>query len=121
MNVVRIPAYLDRRFRRALLEASKVGGPEAQDQIRSALANGPSRGGIAETLRYFGKTDARFLAHTAHIIDGIEVTVPGFKQWLEATGFGNDKTMIRGFLAWADYVNAEGSVIPDAKRAFLHS
>jgi hypothetical protein len=118
---VRIPADIDRRYRAALLEGSKAGGHRAHWHISNALQNGPSRGGLAETLAYFKEHDASFLACTAELVDGLEITVPGFKRWLEATGFGNDVRMVRGFLAWAEHVDGKGAILPNAEKAFLDS
>ena len=42
---------------------------------------------------------------TARMVDNLEVAMPGFKVWLHLTGYGNDKTMIKGFLKWAEYEN----------------
>jgi hypothetical protein len=120
MRVVQIPIDIDRRFRAALLEGSKAGGHRAQWHIRNALENGPSRGGVAESIAYFGDRLDALLKMTAMVVDGMEITVPGFKTWLVETGFGNDKTMIKGFVKLAEHVNAQGSLLPDAKRAFLH-
>lgn len=110
---------VDRRFRAALLEAARLhGGRHARFHIGNALEHGPSRGGVAESVRYFGKELQVKLLLTAMIVDGLEITVPGFKRWLELTGFGNDKTMIKGFVAWAEYVNGQGKVIGEARQVF---
>jgi hypothetical protein len=119
LRVAKIPAEQDRRFRLALLEASKAGGPHAYWHIRNSLANGPSRGGIKETLAYFGKADAAFLAPTAPIVDAIELKVPGFKKWLEATGFANDKTMCKGFLKWAEHISSDSKTPGTSLRTVL--
>ena len=110
---------VDSKFRRALSEAvAQDGGRSARFHIRNALENGPSRGGANEALRYFGKELWIKLALTAQIVDGIEISVPGFKKWLQLTGFGNDKTMIRGFVAWAEHKEGKGRVIAGVKQAF---
>lgn len=111
-NKRHIRADVDAKFRRALREAVALdGGPSARFHIRNALDNGPSRGGAAETIRYFGTELDVKLAITAQIVDALEISVPGFKKWLELTGFANDKTMIRGFVAWAEHKSGKGRVM----------
>lgn len=110
---------VDARFRRALIEAvAQDGGPSARFHIRNALDNGPSRGGADEAMQYFGDELWTKLMLTAQIVDGIEISVPGFKKWLQLTGFGNDKTMIKGFVAWAEHKEGKGRVITGVKQAF---
>lgn len=116
---VHIRADIDRKFRKALREAvAQDGNTIARFHIGNALANGPSRGGFAEAKAFFGTAFEPKLALTAMIVDGLEITVPGFKKWLELTGFGNDKTMIRGFVAWAEYRAGQGKVLSGVKQAF---
>lgn len=108
---------IDEKFRRGLMEAARHGGSRARFYIRNALSNGPSAGGIAESVEYFGDALDLNLKITAGVVDGLEVSLNGFKKWLEITGFGNDKTMIRGFVVWAEYVAARprvDSAIKDA-------
>lgn len=120
-NTTRIRGDVDQKYRRALLEAARQrGGKTALWHIRNSLDNGPSRGGLAEAMKYFGWADLQHpdLVLTARIVDGIEIAVPGFKKWLELTGFGNDKTMIKGFIAWSEFTLGKGHVIGEAKREF---
>lgn len=110
---------IDQRFRRGLLEAvTREGGQQARYWIAKALEDGPSPGGVQESVRYFGNGLQPKLLLTAQTVEGIEITLPGFGKWLAATGFGNDKTMIKGFVAWAERANGRGKVIGAAKRAF---
>lgn len=120
-NRTHIRADVDQKYRRALLEAARQrGGKTALWHIRNSLDAGPSRGGLQEMLRYFGWADLNHpsLVLTAQVVDGIEITFPGFKKWLELTGFGNDKTMVKGFVAWAEYTAGKGHVIGEAKQEF---
>lgn len=110
---------IDLRFRSALGEAAMAdAGKSARWLISKALNNVPSRGGVRETMNHFGTELNIKLALTAEIIDGIEIAVPGFKKWLELTGFANDLTMIKGFVAWAEFKNGQGRVISSVKPAF---
>lgn len=118
-GIVNIRSDVDRRYRKALYEAvSQDGNAQARWLIRNALDNGPSRGGAAESIRYFGDGLDANLKLTGMIVDGIEISVPGFKKWLELTGFGNDKTMIRGFVAWAEHKHGWGKVMTGVREAF---
>jgi hypothetical protein len=107
-----IRVEVDAKFRKALLEAVRtLGGATAAFHIRNALDNGPRPGGALEAMKYFGAELDVKLALTAQIVDALEISVPGFKKWLNLTGFGNDKTMIKGFVAWAEYNDGRGHVM----------
>lgn len=99
-----IPIDVDRKFRRGLLEAVAK-APKALWHIRNALDAGPDRGGAKAAIAYFGADLDLTLKLTARMVDNLEVAMPGFKVWLHLTGYGNDKTMIKGFLKWAEYEN----------------
>lgn len=103
---------VDDKFRRMLTEAAaRQANAAARFHIRNALTNGPSRGGAAEAMQFFGTELDLKLALTAEIVDALEISAPGFKKWLQLTGFGNEKTMIRGFVEWAEYKNGRGKVM----------
>lgn len=101
-----IPLAIDRKYRSALLEAAAK-APRALFHFRIALDAGPDREGAQGAIRYFGNDLDLKLKLTAQMVDNLEVAMPGFKRWLEVTGFGNDKRMILGFVAWAEYVNSQ--------------
>lgn len=118
-GIAHVRKDVDLRFRSALSEAAAVdAGRSARWLISKALSNGPSRGGVRETMNHFGAELNVKLALTAEIVDGLEISVPGFKKWLELTGFANDLTMIKGFVLWAEYKNGQGRVISSVKPAF---
>jgi hypothetical protein len=103
---------VDEKFRKILTEAAaRQANAAARFHIRNALHNGPSRGGAAESIKFFGNELDVKLALTAEIVDALEISAPGFKKWLELTGFGNDKTMICGFVEWAEFKNGRGKVM----------
>jgi len=103
---------VDDKFRRMLTEAAaRQANFAARFHISNALHNGPSRGGAAESIKFFGSELDVKLHLTAEIVDALEVSAPGFKKWMELTGFGNDKTMIRGFVEWAEFRNGRGKVM----------
>lgn len=118
-GITHIRSDVDQRFRNALGEAAvKDANKTARRLLHKALNAGPSRGGVRETMAYFGHELNVKLAITAEIVDGLEISVPGFKKWLELTGFANDLTMIKGFVAWAEFKNGQGRVIPTVRPAF---
>ena len=103
---------VDEKFRKVLTEAAaRQANFAARFHISNALHNGPSRGGAAESIKFFGAELDVKLHLTAEIVDALEISAPGFKKWLQLTGFGNDKTMIRGFVEWAEFKNGRGRVI----------
>lgn len=113
---VHIRADVDAHYRKALREGvSSHGGEKARYHILLALENGPSRGGYAESAAFFGAEWDIKLKLTAPVVDGMEVSVPGFKRWLEVTGFGNDLRMIRGFVCWAEH-DPRALFVPAAAR-----
>jgi hypothetical protein len=101
-----IPIDVDRKYRKGLLEAAAK-APHALWHFRNALDAGPDREGAQGAIRYFGNDLDLVLKLTAQMVDVCEVAMPGFKKWLHVTGYGNDKTMIRGFAKWAEYQNAQ--------------
>lgn len=121
-GITHIRKDVDKRFRNALGEAAMADANKtARWYIHRALDKGPSRGGVMETMAHFGAELNIKLALTAEIVDGLEVSVPGFKKWLELTGFANDLTMIKGFIAWAEFKNGVGRVISTVRPAFEHN
>jgi hypothetical protein len=114
-----IPIDIDRKYRKALLEAAAK-APRALFHFRNALDAGPDRDGAQGAIRYFGnELDLNLkLKLTAQMVDNLEVAMPGFKRWLQVTGFGNDKTMIKGFVKWAEQENAKQveHILPSVRR-----
>lgn len=121
MFEVEIPVDQDRRFRKGILELCALnGGQRALWHLRNSLANGPSRGGYGESARHFGKEFDVKLKLTAPIVEACEISLPGFRRWLNATGFGNDKTMIKAFICWAEFTLGKGKVLTDVGDKALH-
>lgn len=112
-----IPIEIDRKYRKALLEAAAK-APRALFHFRNALDAGPDREGAQGAIRYFGNQLDLNLKLTAQMVDNLEVAMPGFKRWLQVTGFGNDKTMIKGFVKWAEYENTKQveHILPSVRR-----
>lgn len=103
---------VDEKFRKILMEAAaRESNWASRWLILNALEAGPSRGGAAEAMQYFGAEIDVKLHLTAEIVDALEISAPGFKKWLQLTGFANDKTMIRGFVEWAEFKSGRGKVM----------
>lgn len=96
-----VPIAVDRRYRQGLWRAAGT-VPKAAWYIQRSLRNGPSKYGAQETTRHYGNQMDAVMHLTAPIVDTLEVAMPGFKRWLEVTGFGNDLTMFKGFVKWAE-------------------
>lgn len=94
---------LDRRVRIALTAAAKESGPKARMLMATALANGPSRNGVAESKAFFGDDLPLVLKLLDPTIIALNQGMPGFSQWLDRTGYSNDVTMIRALYAWIEH------------------
>jgi hypothetical protein len=105
-----IPIAVDRRYRQGLWRAAEAGGAKVAWFIHRALRNGPSRNGADETIAYYGGELTAMMHFTAPTIDALEIAMPGFKQWLVVTGFGNDLTMFKGMVRWAEARATVGDV-----------
>lgn len=95
----------DWAFREALLR----GAPEnIRPKIKQALARTPKANAAAYSWEYFGAELDAILARCQPLIDELEVfmheylKLPGFMQWLNVTGYGNDYLMIKAFAAWSE-------------------
>jgi hypothetical protein len=99
---VAIPTHVDKRFRDGLKAAAATVSVKVGWAIRTALDEGPRPGGAKEAIAYFGAELDLKLKLTAPIIDLLEVSMPGFKRWLVATRFADDRHMIAAFVQWAE-------------------
>lgn len=96
---IQIAAEEDKAFRTFLLVAS----PESVGKmLREVLTAGPMPNGAQRASDYYGLDLHDVLLRTVAVVDEIEWLMPGFKKWLDATGFGNDYRMIAAFAKWAD-------------------
>jgi hypothetical protein len=95
----------DWAFREALLR----GAPESvRRELRHALSRVPQANAAAYSRQYFGEELTAILERCQPLIDELHVfmheflKLPGFIQWLNATGYGNDYLMIKAFAAWSE-------------------
>lgn len=93
---------IDHRIRHALAAAAVAAGPKAQGLMAAALADGPSSGGAEEASRWFGESLPEVIDALSPMIIALNNGMPGFSEWLDRTGYGNDLTMMRALLAWME-------------------
>jgi hypothetical protein len=62
--------------------------------MREALEGGPHGGGIEETMRFFGDGYEAARVVCAPVVVAINRMVPGFREWLETTRYGDDRYMM---------------------------
>lgn len=98
-----IPSEIDAYYRRSLSQMAAMIGPEIDAMVTKALADGPSRGGVAEAIAYFGPdAGTRIAAQTGRLVSYLEFCEHGVHKWLDASGFGNDLEFIKALMVWAD-------------------
>jgi hypothetical protein len=70
-------------------------GPRIEGLMKEALQSGdPRGGGIEETRKFFGQNFEAACYVVAPVVVAIDNMVPGFKDWLEVTGYGDDRYMM---------------------------
>lgn len=110
---VHITRRVDNNFRGFLLRAS----PDAISVLfAECFANGPRRGGAAETLKYFGGDTAHpGLLSTVPVVEECERYMPGLMNWLAVTGFADDLDMVKAFMRWAELADG-GDILERARQ-----
>lgn len=97
--------------------ANEFGNPVA-DLVRTALDQGtPMGGGADEAVRYFGKSIAEIGYITAPLVTALSGMIDGFVEWLELTGFGDDRFLIKAFIVWAEVLGKAQQKSPTLGRA----
>jgi hypothetical protein len=97
----------DRRIRFALMNVPSA-SVKAKHLMRKALTDGPSKRGAAEAQAWYGDRLPAICKLLDPMIVALNNGIPGFSEWLERTGYGNDLTMIRALVAWTDH--SQGTV-----------
>lgn len=98
-HTVQIPADEDKAFRSFLLGASPW---PVRIMLSDVLADGPMPDGAKKAAAYYKFELQNVLIKTVPVVDELEWFRPGFKRWLDATGFGNDRRVIAAFAHWSD-------------------
>jgi hypothetical protein len=82
-------------MRPELLIVAQAFGPKVFGLMRDALQGAePRGGGIEETRKFFGENFEAACYVCAPVVVAIDNMVPGFKDWLEVTGYGDDRLMM---------------------------
>lgn len=111
-GLVHIRADVDRAFRRALLDGVPPPLRSKMAEALSAQVLPNAHRAQKEARRYFGDeadeifADASTLAASLHKFLGERFGLTGLLDWLTATGYGNDRHMIKVFAEWARLSNA---------------
>jgi hypothetical protein len=111
----------DRRIRFALTHASKCAGAKAERLMRKALTDGPSKRGAAEAQAWYGDKLPAILRLLDPMIIALNNGIPGFSEWLDRTGYGNDCTMIRALVAWTDHSTGTVPVFQELSDRMNHA
>jgi hypothetical protein len=77
---------------------------DAGDSMRGALEGGPHGGGVEAAMRHFGKEFDAVRVVVAPVVVAINRMVPGFRDWLEETRYGDDLYMMRALMDIANYL-----------------
>jgi len=80
---------------RDLMTVASAMGPRIESVMYDAVQDGkPRGGGCEETVRYFGDNLEAAHAICAPVVVALDGMIPGFKGWIEFTGFADDKLMM---------------------------
>jgi len=107
-----VESKADARFRNYLLELAPTKAIRAH--MLEGLRNGPKGDRGAHARRYFGEDGiAGISAHIDPLTQAIDLLLatraglPGFRDWLNISDFGNDYRILKGFIAWADTAKSQ--------------
>jgi hypothetical protein len=88
-----------------LVEISDALGEPAAGKMRDALSiRVPRNGAREETIRYFGQNFQAMCAVCRPVLVALDDMVPGFRHWLETTGFGDDRDFLLAIHAMANHL-----------------
>ncbi len=88
-----------------LLMIAEAMTPQIRRNMEITLEGGrPRGGGPDELLRHFGKDHEAAMAVATPVAVALDGMIPGFKDWLNHSGFGDDKLMILTLLSIANYL-----------------
>lgn len=85
-----------------LVALAGAAGEASGRLMREALEGGvPHSGGKDEAARYFGEHYVAVSRVCAPVVIAIDGMIPGFSDWLNHTGFGDDKLMLLALMEMA--------------------
>lgn len=112
----RTRADVDSRMRHALRSGAQAAGFKARMLMESVLGRRAlgDRGMAAQA--YFGTEIDSALELVRPLIIQLNSGMPGFNEWLDRTGYGDDVDMIRALLAWCEH----NPMVADVARRLQH-
>ena len=88
-----------------LIHIGDAFGPHISTMMRATLDKGvPQGGGAAGAITHFGLQHEAICYLCVPVAIAIDGMLPGFKLWLEATGFGDDKYMMMTLAEMANHL-----------------
>jgi hypothetical protein len=96
-------ADVDHRMRHALRAAAQAAGSKARMLMENALGRPALRDGGCGAQAYFGGEIDTVLELVRPLVIQLNAGMPGFNEWLDRTGYGDDVDMIRALLAWCEH------------------
>jgi hypothetical protein len=72
--------------------------------MRDALEGGPHGGGVEGAMRYFGDGYDAACIVVAPVAVAINRMLPGFRDWLETTRYGDDRYMMVACMEIGNYL-----------------
>lgn len=79
------------------------GDPRLASMARETVAKSvPHGGGSIEAMKFFGDDLTAVLFVIAPVITSLDEMIPGFRDWLETSKYGDDRFMIGTLFAIAD-------------------
>lgn len=96
-------ADVDARMRHALRAAAQIAGFKARMLMESVLARHALRDQGFAARAYFGAETDTAIELVRLLVIQLNAGMPGFNEWLDRTGYGDDVDMIRALLAWCEH------------------
>jgi hypothetical protein len=103
-------ADVDQRMRHALRAAAQTAGFKARMLMERVLGREAMRDDGREAKRYFGDETDTVLELVRPLVIQLNAGMPGFNEWLDRTGYGDDVDMIRALLCWCEHDPAVAEV-----------
>jgi len=103
-NIAWVDRAADTAFRAALLAGVP---PSLHAKMKDALSRFPKANARAYSEEFFGEELPAIMMRVRPLVEVLEdylefqMRLPGFTQWLTATGFGDDYRLISVFNDWA--------------------
>lgn len=97
--------------------ADAFGNAPLSAVMRDALARPlPGGAGPSEALKFFGDKIEEVQAVIAPTIVAIDEMLPGFRQWLDTSGYGDDRFMITALVQLTACLEKLGKPVDNRRR-----